>query len=343
MVADGEGEHHGDDEDLAKRVSGTSRRPRDGARRRLTRVRLFETCLRRIVHTDSPLAPSTVLGPWCCRRRAASAPSSPCLRRRQRRARFGARREGAGRGTRHILKVGPEQSADIGHGVGVGRLGREDGSGVNGAGDRATADCGVGIGSPGDGRGWSAGYGILEAAYRRLRLPLDVKVVLCPHSIECVAVANPAIHAAREGKGGKSTTEPKGGQGLRWRGRSHRSDHRPPPAARHAASPGADGACAGSLGRFVHVPLGVNVGQGAGSSAGASDSRRQVAVPGLPPNHAPSTAPPRALTLAPRRALSGCTAVRPRLALAAVRTRGQLLSCLPHNARYSHNRTPLLR
>lgn len=44
-----------------------------------TRVRELETCLSSIVQSDIPLAPSTLLGPFCCRRAAASAPVRPFL------------------------------------------------------------------------------------------------------------------------------------------------------------------------------------------------------------------------------------------------------------------------
>lgn len=44
-----------------------------------TRVRELETCLSRIVQSDIPLAPSTLLGPFCRRRAAASAPVRPFL------------------------------------------------------------------------------------------------------------------------------------------------------------------------------------------------------------------------------------------------------------------------
>src|SRR3954469_3148826 len=46
---------------------------------RRTRVKLLDTCLMRIVHRDSPLAPSTLLGPRCCSRLAASTGSRPFL------------------------------------------------------------------------------------------------------------------------------------------------------------------------------------------------------------------------------------------------------------------------
>lgn len=45
-----------------------------------TRVRLFDTCLSRIFHKESPLAPSTLLSPSRSRRDAASARESPFLR-----------------------------------------------------------------------------------------------------------------------------------------------------------------------------------------------------------------------------------------------------------------------
>lgn len=38
-----------------------------------TSVKLFDTCLRRIVHNDIPLAPSTLFGPFFARRAEASA------------------------------------------------------------------------------------------------------------------------------------------------------------------------------------------------------------------------------------------------------------------------------
>ena len=44
---------------------------------RSTTVKLLDTCLRRISHTDSPLAPWTAFGPSWPRRRAASAPLRP--------------------------------------------------------------------------------------------------------------------------------------------------------------------------------------------------------------------------------------------------------------------------
>jgi hypothetical protein len=44
-----------------------------------TSVRELETCLSRIVQSDIPLAPSTLLAPFCCRRAAASAPVRPFL------------------------------------------------------------------------------------------------------------------------------------------------------------------------------------------------------------------------------------------------------------------------
>jgi hypothetical protein len=84
----------------------------------------------------------------------------------------------------------------------MGGLGGQGGSRVKGATDGATTDsgisvgvCSIGIGSggPGEGGGWGrAGSGTLEATYRRLRLPLDVQLVLCPHSIKCVADMIPA-------------------------------------------------------------------------------------------------------------------------------------------------------
>ena len=77
VVMNGEGKDHRYDENLAL-VSGGCTAAADRADA-LTRVRLFETCLKRIVHTDSPLAPSTLLGPWRCRRMAASDVAMPFL------------------------------------------------------------------------------------------------------------------------------------------------------------------------------------------------------------------------------------------------------------------------
>jgi hypothetical protein len=79
MVINGEGQDHRDDEDLGLCQSPLHHKGGcwEGTP---TRVRLLDTCLMRIVHTDSPRAPSTLLGPWCCRRRAASEPSIPFSR-----------------------------------------------------------------------------------------------------------------------------------------------------------------------------------------------------------------------------------------------------------------------
>lgn len=115
--------------------------------------------------------------------------------------------------------MGVEQRADVWHRERVGGLGAQDaGSGVKGAGgnrttgDRATTDSGIGVISiisvgaaegAGKGGGWSAGCGTLEATYRRLRLRLDVQLVLCPHSRSSVADADAAIHALGREKGRK--------------------------------------------------------------------------------------------------------------------------------------------
>jgi hypothetical protein len=111
-----------------------------------------------------------------------------------------------------IFKVCLEQGADIWHGKCVGGLSSQSGSRVNGAANGATTDSGISIGvggigvrsgGPGEGGRWRrAGCGTLEATYRRLRLPLDVQLVLCPHSIKCVADMIPAS-SRDEGKEGK--------------------------------------------------------------------------------------------------------------------------------------------
>lgn len=106
--------------------------------------------------------------------------------------------------TGNLLGIRVEKSTNIGDGKRMCRFGSQDCaddgaatdgsiriggvggipiSGGDGFGDSAGKG-GAGWGSAGEGGGRRGGQGTLEATYRRLRLRLDVKVVLCPHSIE---------------------------------------------------------------------------------------------------------------------------------------------------------------
>lgn len=173
-----------------------------------------------------------------------------------------------------LLKVCRKQSTDIRYGKSVGRLGRENRSGVKG-GDGAAAYGGIGVGAggPGESGGWSARHGTLEATYRRLRLRLDVKLVLCPHSMSASPLKIQRFYAGEE-KGkreGRRKVRNREGRDARARVRAWRVN-RPITEARPCTPRNPDGP--GAWGEHVGRPR-----------EGRGDGFRQVHGDGHPPNH----------------------------------------------------------